>query len=101
MLVDEMIAFASEKLEKHNIQQNIEIRYHNGIFQAFVMEEDLDGEMFYGDGASVIEALDNLVYSDEGIANIDEIMYERYKENQSELEYKNKVYRDKQLYHNA
>lgn len=101
MTADEMIAFASEKLKKHNIEQSIEIRYHNGIFQAFVMEEDLSCEMFYGDGASVIEALDNLVYSDEGIANIDEIMYERYKENQKELEYKNKVYWDKQLYHNA
>ena len=101
MLVEEMIAFASEKLEKHNIQQNIEIRYHNGIFQAFVMEEDLNCEMFYGDGSSVDEALENLIYSDEGIANIDEIMYERYKENQRELEYKNKVYWDKQLYHNA
>lgn len=101
MTVDEIIAFASEKLEKHNIQQNIEFRYHNGVFQAFVMEEDLDGEMFYGDGTSVIEALDNLVYSDEGIANIDDIMYERYEKEQKEREYQNKVYWDKQLYHNA
>ena len=98
MLVDEMIAFASEKLEKHNIQQNIEFRYHNGVFQAFVMEEDLDSEMFYGDGASVIEALDNLVYSDEGIANIDDIMYERYEKGRKEREYQNKVYWDKQFH---
>ena len=98
MTVDEIIAFASEKLEKHNIQQNIEFRYHNGVFQAFVMEEDLDGEMFYGDGASVIEALDNLVYSDEGIANIDDIMCDRYEEEQREREYQNEVYWDKQLH---
>lgn len=98
MLVDEMIAFASEKLEKHNIQQNIEFRYHDGVFQAFVMEEDLSCEMFYGDGLCVKEALENLIYSDEGIANIDDIMYERYKEEQRELEYKNKVYWDKQLH---
>ena len=98
MTVDEIIAFASEKLEKHNIQQNIEFRYHNGVFQAFVMEEDLDSEMFYGDGASVIEALDNLVYSDEGIANIDDIMYERYEKGRKEREYQNKVYWDKQLH---
>ena len=98
MTVDEIIAFASEKLEKHNIQQNIEFRYHNGVFQAFVMEEDLDSEMFYGDGASVIEALDNLVYSDEGIANIDDIMYERYEKGRKEREYQNKVYWDKQFH---
>lgn len=98
MLVDEMIAFASEKLEKHNIQQNIEFRYHNGIFQAFVMEEDLSCEMFYGDGAILKEALENLIYSDEGIANIDDIMYERYEEEQREREYQNKVYWDKQLH---
>ena len=98
MLVDEMIAFASEKLEKHNIQQNIEIRYHNGIFQAFVMEEDLSCEMFYGDGAILKEALENLIYSDEGIANIDDIMCDRYEEEQREREYQNKVYWDKQLH---
>ena len=98
MLVDEMIAFASEKLEKHNIQQNIEFRYHNGIFQAFVMEEDLSCEMFYGDGVILKEALENLIYSDEGIANIDDIMYERYEEEQREREYQNKVYWDKQLH---
>ena len=98
MLVDEMIAFASEKLEKHNIQQNIEFRYHDGVFKAFVMEEDLSCEMFYGDGAILKEALENLIYSDEGIANIDDIMCERYEEEQREREYQNKVYWDKQLH---
>ena len=101
MLVEEMIAFASEKLERYNIEQNIEIRYHDGVFKAFVMEEDLSCEMFYGDGLCVVEALENLIYSDEGISNIDDIMYERYKENEKELEHNNKIYWDKQLYHNA
>lgn len=98
MTVDEMIAFASEKLKKHNIEQSIEIRYTNGIFQAYVMEEDDSEEIFYGDGKILKEALENLIYSDEGIANIDDIMYERYKEEQREREYQNKVYWDKQLH---
>ena len=101
MTADEMIIFASEKLKKHNIEQSIEIRYTNGIFQAYVMEEDGSEEMFYGDGTSVIEALDKLIFYDDGITYIDEIMEERYEQEQKELAYKNKVYWDKQLYRNA
>lgn len=101
MTADEMIIFASEKLKKHNIEQSIEIRYTNGIFQAYVMEEDDSEEMFYGDGTSVIEALDKLIFYDDGITYIDEIMEERYEQEQKELAYKNKVYWDKQLYRNA
>lgn len=101
MTDEEMIVYASEKLKKHNIEQSIEIKYHNGVFQTYVMEEDGSEEMFYGDGFTLKEALENLIFSDEGINSLDELIEDRYKEEQKELEYKHKVYIDKQLYANA
>lgn len=101
MTNEEMIIYASEKLKKHGIEQSIEIRYHNGVFQAYVMEKDGSEEMFYGDGFTLKEGLENLIFSDEGINSLDELIEDRYKEEQKELEYKNKVYIDKQLYADA
>ena len=101
MTNEEMIVYASEKLKKYDIEQSIEIRYQNGVFQTYVMEKDGSEEMFYGDGFTFKEALENLIFSDEGINSLDEIIEDRYKKEQKELDYKNKVYIDKQLYANA
>lgn len=101
MTSEEMLIKAAKKLEKYNIEQGIEIRYSDGVFQAYVMEEDLQDNMFYGDGFTLEEALNHLIYNDEGINNIEEILRERAEEEQRELAYKNKVYWDKQLYRNA
>lgn len=98
MSIDEMLRFTSDKLRKYHFENDPQMRVNSeGKFEVYVLDDEQESDFFYGSGNSFEEAMEDFMFKPDGVYYIDDVMKEYYEEEQRELEYRNKVYWDKQL----